>query len=79
MLYIGDNGRIHCGAPRCAGHTAFATGRGLGGLPVVAVDPAAVARWTADMDEPPACEDCGRVATLIAGPTGAAMTRERAS
>jgi len=78
-LYIGDNGRVHCGALRCAGHTAHATGRDLGGMPVLRIDPDVVTRWAHMIGEPPACETCGRVATLIAGPDGASITRERAS
>lgn len=34
-LYFGDNGRCHCGDPRCAGMTAAYTGRGLDGEPVI--------------------------------------------
>ena len=30
-IYLGDNGRAFCGAPRCAGMTAQATGRDLSG------------------------------------------------
>lgn len=79
VLYSGDNGRLHCGAVRCAGHTAHATGRGLGGARVIAIDPDFVAEWIAMVGGPPECETCGRVATGIAGPTGASLTRERAS
>lgn len=76
VLYMGDGGRIHCGAIRCAGHTAHATGHGLYGEPVVPVTRAEALAWLAVFPGAPmACETCGREATSTAGPTGAVLTR----
>lgn len=36
-LYLGDNGRVFCGRLRCAGSTAFASGRDLSGQKVMMI------------------------------------------
>jgi hypothetical protein len=38
-LYLGDNGRCFCGTLRCAGMTAYFTGRDLSGMKVLALAP----------------------------------------
>jgi hypothetical protein len=58
-IYLGDNGRAFCGSPRCAGSTAFHTGRDISGQYVLRVTPelAAAERFW------PECEGCGKGVT----------------
>ena len=60
MLYIGDNGRIHCGALACAGMTAHFTGLGLGGAPVEEMTAVAHLEWIGETGNLPRCEQCGK-------------------
>lgn len=53
-LYLGDNGRVFCGALRCAGASAYFSGRDLSGQAVQALTPEAVRAHGF------ACEGCGR-------------------
>ena len=61
-IYLGDNGRAFCGKSRCAGATAFYSGRDLSGQPVAPITApddiraAVVAGLT--------CEGCGMGADL---------------
>lgn len=64
VLYMGDNGRLHCGRASCAGATAYATGIGLDGEPCVPVGRREIRVWSALYPEPIACEVCGLTATL---------------
>ena len=57
-LYIGDNGRIHCGG-RCAGMSAQYTGRAIDGHPVVLVTPERAKHFEDVTGELPSCEGCG--------------------
>lgn len=52
-LYLGDNGRAFCGAPRCAGVTASITGRDLSGQRVAEVSEKDARRYGLR------CETCG--------------------
>ena len=54
-LYVGDNGRAFCGKLRCAGMTAYFTGRDISGQRVARVRPAEALRWGI------ACESCEHV------------------
>jgi hypothetical protein len=59
-LYLGDNGRVFCGRLRCAGSTAFASGRDLSGQKLMRVRIADV--LAADLDPKEfKCENCGLV------------------
>lgn len=62
-LYVGDNGRCFCGDLKCAGMTAFYTGRDLSGLRLLALTPDML------MSDPTAlafrCESCGKESHLI--------------
>lgn len=53
-IYLGDNGRATCGQERCAGMTAYYTGRALSGQRML--------RLTADQacEHGIVCEACGR-------------------
>lgn len=55
-LYLGDNGRCFCGALRCAGTTAYYTGKDLSGEPVVRVRRFDVAEFGVAWK----CESCGK-------------------
>lgn len=53
VLYLGDNGRCFCGKSRCAGATAYFSGRDLSGQRVLPITPA-LARQNGFT-----CEGCG--------------------
>jgi hypothetical protein len=55
-----DNGRITCGALRCAGYTAHATGHGLGGKRLARLTEADAAEWVRMIGARPTCEGCGK-------------------
>lgn len=69
-IYLGDNGRCFCGAERCAGMTASATGRDLSGQPVYMLKPEDVAEH-----ERASVEMCGRVVALACESCGNRATR----
>lgn len=62
-LYLGDNGRCFCGELRCAGMTAYYSGRDLSGQKLMALTPEML------LSEPTAlgfrCEGCGKEPHLI--------------
>lgn len=63
-LYLGDNGRLTCGAQRCAGATAFYSGRDLSGQRMHALTAAEIAELTRMLDgRQPTCEGCGKGAS----------------
>ena len=64
-LYLGDNGRCTCGEH--AGSTARFTGYDLSGLRMLAITPAIAQRWVRECHRLPACETCGRLATVRTG------------
>lgn len=74
-LYEGDNGRITCGAPRCAGTSAACTGRTIAGQRVRALTPADVREWLEALQRGPRCEGCGRESLLVLGAAGGVATR----
>lgn len=55
-IYLGDNGRAFCGNLRCAGSTAYHTGRDLSGLRVLGLTPEAL---RASRVPSVRCETCG--------------------
>ena len=57
-IYIGDNGRLFCGALRCAGSTAYASGHDLSGHPVAPLSDAERREFAAH-NLTPSCEGCG--------------------
>lgn len=57
-LYIGENGRIHCGKVHCAGLTAHLTGRNLHGGRALLVSPRVAAQLVAEGVRP-TCGTCG--------------------
>lgn len=59
-LYEGDNGRITCGALRCAGSSAHFTGRTIAGQRVRRLDAAQARAFRAELGVLPRCESCGR-------------------
>lgn len=59
-LYIGDNGRIFCGALRCAGMSAHFTGRTIAGQRVRRITDAYARAWPTQELGPVRCESCGR-------------------
>ena len=59
-LYQGDNGRIFCGAPRCAGITAAMTGRTVAGQRVALVTARTAEVWVNAVGYAPRCESCGK-------------------
>jgi len=61
-LYHGDNGRIFCGALRCAGVSSHYTGRDISGQRVEPVGPEAAAEF-ASYGLTLKCEGCGAVAS----------------
>ena len=63
-IYLGDNGRSFCGRLRCAGSSAFHTGRDLSGQRVEKVTPAYVREFDA-MGIECACESCGQKASRV--------------
>ena len=58
-IYFGDNGRLHCGALRCAGMSAHFTGVALDGALVTPVRQDDVDAWLSEFGERPKCETCG--------------------
>lgn len=60
-LYLGDNGRMTCADPGCAGATAAASGmrRDLSGQPMQRLGPADIKWLTDDCGAHPTCETCG--------------------
>lgn len=62
-LYWGDNGRVTCGALRCAGSTAHATGHDLSGQRMEKVKQGEVVDWVRALGRPPRCETCGKEVT----------------
>jgi hypothetical protein len=58
-LYLGDNGRCFCGTQRCAGMTAFYSGRDLSGQKVMPLTGVMVAANGFDATSF-ACESCGK-------------------
>ena len=60
-LYLGDNGRLTCGALRCAGMTAHFSGRGISGRKVTRFTARDAAEFRA-MGLEPRCESCGATA-----------------
>ncbi len=60
-LYSGDNGRIFCGALKCAGTSNHFTGRGIGGQRAMKIDAGYLAE-AAKLNFAVECEDCGRKA-----------------
>ena len=65
-LYLGDNGRLFCGAARCAGMTASASGHDLSGQSVERVGPQEVAFLEDETGLPVQCEGCGLRASRVA-------------
>lgn len=59
-IYIGDNGRLLCSSVRCAGASAYYTGRDLSGAPVERMTCGDVAEWFSAMGRAPTCQ-CGSV------------------
>ena len=58
-LYLGDNGRVLCGALRCAGATAHFSGRDLSGQRVVPVTATQATQHGLQ------CEGCGMVPKMV--------------
>lgn len=58
-LYLGDNGRATCGRMKCAGATAYFSGRDLSGQALVALD----ARTA--IEHGVTCEGCGMTPRLV--------------
>jgi hypothetical protein len=69
-VYQGDNGRVFCGSPGCAGASALYTGRDLSGQKVHRLGRADVRAWIAEVGRAPCCETCGREAGLVVLPGG---------
>ena len=63
-LYIGDNGRLFCGALRCAGSSAHFDARGLSGFPVVEVTMEDATAFSDAFRRPMACDGCGQTFTF---------------
>lgn len=63
MIYLTDNGAALCGAH--LGASARYTGRDLSGLPILPVTPDVVRESLAMDGGVPACERCGRQASLL--------------
>jgi hypothetical protein len=69
-IYSGDNGRLLCRHPRCAGSTAQATGYDLSGHAVLRMGTGDVREWAAVGLGHMRC-GCGRVTlSQVAGPGG---------
>jgi len=69
-LYLGDNGRLTCADPRCAGATAHASRmtRDLSGQRMLRLSPEMVRELMRDLAPsglPVACETCGAEASLL--------------
>ena len=62
-LYEGDNGRIFCSDPACAGASAAFTGWTISGLKVRRLGAADRQEWMNVMGRLPRCEGCGREET----------------
>ena len=66
-LYLGDNGRLFCGAIHCAGAQAYGSGCDLSGQPVQRIGPKEVAFLEDETGTAAACEGCGlRGSRLVA-------------
>jgi len=59
-LYFGDNGRVFCGALRCAGATAFYSGRDLSGQKALDVCAPRRLAFLGDRAKSLRCEGCGK-------------------
>ena len=59
-LYVGYGVRIFCGALRCAGMSAFYTGRTISGQRVQVVTACDREAWVRELSRAPNCEGCGR-------------------
>jgi hypothetical protein len=70
VLYFGDNGRITCGSLRCAGMSAFYSGRTISGQRVKRVTRDDNALFVAEFGEPACCEVCKRAFTEQASSCG---------
>lgn len=66
-LYEGDNGRVTCGALRCAGSSAHFTGRTIAGQRVRCVSLETAYAFRAELGYSPRCESCGREFTTTGG------------
>ena len=64
-LYLGDNGRTFCGESRCAGASAFYSGRTINGQEVLMITPPDVDEFERIVGRMPSCECCGKKATRI--------------
>lgn len=62
--YFGDNGRLFCGRLKCAGASAYFSGRGISGQPVERVTPADVRHFDS-VGLVAKCESCGREASRL--------------
>jgi hypothetical protein len=67
-LYMGDNGRLFCGAVRCAGASAAFTGRCLSGQPAHIMTAQDVTHLAEDLGAPVRCEMCGMTPAVEAAP-----------
>lgn len=76
-LYEGDNGRVTCGAPRCAGTSASYARLTIAGQPVRALGLADVREWSVALGRAPRCEGCGREALALLDGQGRLATRAR--
>ncbi len=62
-IYLGDNGRAFCGEQRCAGMTAFYSGRDLSGQRVAALTHPDDVREA--LRAGIRCEQCGKAPQLV--------------
>lgn len=76
VLYVGDNGRVTCGAPGCAGASAAYTGVTIAGQRVRALTHDDVRGWVAEVGRAPRCEGCGREALALLDARGRVATRD---
>jgi hypothetical protein len=65
-IYLGDNGRAFCGHARCAGATAYYSGRDLSGAPVFPLEHPDDIRHALEFKI--VCERCGKAPSLIVTP-----------
>lgn len=72
-LYIGDNGRVFCGALRCAGQSAHFSGHCISGQRAQRVTAADTKEWIALMGSAPKCESCGKEQGLVVLSAGVAL------
>jgi hypothetical protein len=59
-LYMGDGGRVFCGALRCAGMAAHFTGRTIAGQRVRLLTGHDRVVWLREIGRAPTCEGCGQ-------------------